>query len=41
VITAERASGSAQKPRIPDVCTGIGVKMGALPGMSKELGLQF
>jgi hypothetical protein len=26
VVTAERASGSLQKPRIPDVCTGVGVE---------------
>ncbi len=26
VVTAERASGSPQKPRIPDVCAGVGVK---------------
>jgi len=25
VVTAERASGSPQKPRIPDVCAGLGV----------------
>lgn len=41
VITAERASGSPQKPRIPDVCAGVGVKCVPLLGMFKELGWQF
>jgi hypothetical protein len=41
VVTAERASGSPQKPRIPDVCAGVGVKCMPLLGMFKELGWQF
>lgn len=41
VVTAERASGSPQKPRIPDVCAGVGVKCVPLLGMFKELGWQF
>lgn len=41
VVTAERASGSPQKPRIPDVCAGLGVKCIPLLGMFKELGWQF
>ena len=41
VVTAERASGSLQKPRIPDVCAGVGVKCVSLLGMFKELGWQF
>lgn len=41
VVTAERASRSSQKPRIPDVCAGVGVKGVALLGMFKELGWQF
>jgi hypothetical protein len=36
MVTAERASGSPQKPRIPDVCAGIGVKCVPLLGMFKE-----
>ena len=32
VVTAERASGSLQKPRIPDVCAGVGVKCVPLLG---------
>ena len=39
VVTAERPSGSPQKPRIPDVCAGQGVKCVPLLGMFKELGL--
>ncbi len=41
VVTAERGSGSPQKPRIPDVCAGVGVKCVPLLGMFKELGWQF
>jgi hypothetical protein len=41
VVTAERASGSVQKPRMPDVCAGLGVKCIPLLGMFKELGWQF
>jgi hypothetical protein len=41
VVTAERASGSPRKPRIPDVCAGVGVKCVPLLGMFKELGWQF
>jgi hypothetical protein len=41
VVSAERASASAQKPRIPDVCAGIGVPCLPLLGMFKELGWKF
>ena len=41
VVTAERASGSPQKPRIPDVCADVGVRCVPLLGMFKELGWQF
>jgi hypothetical protein len=40
VVIAERASGT-QKPRIPDVCAGVGVKCLPLLGMFKERGWQF
>jgi len=41
VVSAERASGSPQKPRIPDVCAGLGVKCVPLLGMFKERSWQF
>jgi hypothetical protein len=41
VVTAERASGSLQKPRIPDVCASLGVNCLTMLGMFKELGWQF
>jgi hypothetical protein len=41
VVTAERATGSPQKPRIPDACGGIGVKCVPLLGMFNELVWQF
>lgn len=41
VVTAERASTSAQKPRIPDVCAAIAVPCLPLLGMFKELGWKF
>lgn len=41
VVTGERASGSLEKPRIPDVCAALGVDCISLLGLMRREGWTF
>ncbi len=41
VVTAEAATGKADRPNIPDVCTGVGIRCLGLLEFFRELGWRF